>query len=95
LTTSLGTIFLYARDMQKSADFYRKHFGFETTGEVVEGLIELSAVNGGASILIHQAATSVKLGQVGVKLSLHVEDTDKSSVSISCRAFRSASQPGA
>ena len=76
MSTTLGTIILYARDMQKSADFYRKHFGFETTGQVVEGLIELSPVNGGASILIHQAATSVKLGQVGVKLSFHVAEIE-------------------
>ncbi|MES2952807.1 MAG: VOC family protein [Pseudomonadota bacterium] len=76
MTSTLGTIILYARDMQKSADFYRKHFGFETTGQVVEGLIELTAVNGGASILIHQAAKSVSLGQVGVKLSFHVADIE-------------------
>ncbi len=76
MNITLGTVILYARDMQKSAEFYRKHFGFETTGEVVEGLIELSAVNGGASMLIHQAAKSVKLGQVGVKLSFHVADIE-------------------
>lgn len=60
--------------MQKSAAFYRDHFGLETSGEVVEGLIELHATHGGASILIHQAAKSVKLGQVGVKLCFQVED---------------------
>jgi len=76
MSTTLGTIIIYARDMQKSAEFYRTHFGFETTGQVVEGLIELSAVDGGASILIHQAAKSVKLGQVGIKLSFHVEDIE-------------------
>ena len=76
MTITLGSIILYARDMQKSAEFYRQHFGFRTTGEVVEGLIELSAVNGGANILIHQAAKTVKLGQVGVKLSFHVADIE-------------------
>ena len=70
----LGTIILYARDMQKTAAFYRDHFGFDTSGEVREGLIELRATGGGAGILIHQAAKSVKLGQVGVKLSFHVQD---------------------
>jgi predicted enzyme related to lactoylglutathione lyase len=72
--TPLGTIIIYARDMQKTAAFYSRHFGFETTGEVREGLIELRAPNGGAGILIHQAAKSIKLGQVGVKLSFHVAD---------------------
>jgi predicted enzyme related to lactoylglutathione lyase len=72
----LGTIILYARDMQRSADFYAKHFGFESTGTVVEGLIELAAPQGGARILIHQAAKTVKLGQVGVKLSFDVRDVE-------------------
>ena len=72
----LGTVIIYARDMRKAALFYSKHFGFKTDGEVVEGLIELHAPNGGANILIHQAAKSIKLGQVGVKLSFHVEDVE-------------------
>jgi predicted enzyme related to lactoylglutathione lyase len=58
----LGTIIIYALDMKKTAAFYSEHFGFKTTGEVREGLIELHATNGGAGILIHQAAKSVKLG---------------------------------
>jgi predicted enzyme related to lactoylglutathione lyase len=70
----LGSIVIYARDMKKTASFYRDHFGLETTGEIMQGLIELHAAHGGASILIHQAAKSVKLGQVGVKLCFHVED---------------------
>jgi len=74
MNSPLGSIVIYARDMQKTAAFYSEHFGFETTGEVVEGLLELRAAQGGAGILIHQAAKSVKLGQVGVKLSFHVED---------------------
>lgn len=72
----LGTIIIYARDMQKSAMFYRQYFGFQTSGEVVEGLIELNSPGAGAHILIHQAAKSVKLGQAGVKLSFHVEDVE-------------------
>lgn len=72
----LGTIMVYARDMQRSAAFYGTHFGLQTTGEVVEGLIELKAPDGGASILIHQAAKSVKLGQAGVKLCFHVHDVE-------------------
>ncbi len=70
----LGTVILYARDMQKTADFYSQHFGFSTTGQVVKGLIELTPPAGGTAILIHQAAKSLKLGQVGVKLSFHVLD---------------------
>jgi predicted enzyme related to lactoylglutathione lyase len=74
MKSALGTVVIYARDMQKTAAFYSEHFGLQTTGEVIEGLIELRATDGGAGILIHRAAKSVKLGQVGVKLSFHVED---------------------
>jgi predicted enzyme related to lactoylglutathione lyase len=74
MESPLGTILIYARNMKKSADFYASHFGFTTTGEVSEGLIELRAPKTGAAILIHQAAKSVKLGQVGVKLVFHVKD---------------------
>jgi len=74
VNSPLGTVIIYARDMKKTAAFYSEHFGFETTGEVIEGLVELRATNGGAGILIHQSAKSVKLGQVGVKLSFHVSN---------------------
>jgi predicted enzyme related to lactoylglutathione lyase len=74
MKSPLGTVVSYARDMHKTAGFYSEHFGLQTTGVVIEGLIELRATDGGAGILIHQAAKSVKLGQVGVKLSFHVED---------------------
>ncbi|HEY4219241.1 MAG TPA: VOC family protein [Gemmatimonadaceae bacterium] len=70
----LSTIIIYARDMTAAARFYERFFGFETSGEVVEGLIELAPRAGGARILIHQAAKGVRLGQVGVKLSFAVED---------------------
>ena len=71
---ALGSVVIYARDMTRTAQFYAHHFGFLTSGDVVEGLIELTPPVGGAAILIHQAAKSVKLGQVGVKLSFHVPD---------------------
>jgi predicted enzyme related to lactoylglutathione lyase len=73
---ALGTVILYARDVHKTAEFYRRHFGFSTTGQLAEGLIELCAPNGGAGMLIHPAAKSLKLGQVGVKLSFHVKDIE-------------------
>ena len=76
MNAPLGTVIIYARDMSRSAAFYRDLFGFHTAGEVTDGLIELTAPAGGAAILIHQAAKSIKLGQVGVKLSFHVADVE-------------------
>jgi catechol 2,3-dioxygenase-like lactoylglutathione lyase family enzyme len=75
MSAPLNTVILYAKDPKKSAEFYRRFFGFETTGEVVEGLIELKAKSG-ANLLIHQAAKGVTLGQVGVKLMFDVEDVE-------------------
>ncbi|MFN8414611.1 MAG: VOC family protein [Anaerolineales bacterium] len=77
MQTPLSTILIYARNMQITAEFYQKYFDFISTGQVVEGLIELKSQNGGANILIHQAAKSVKLGQVGVKLMFDVEDVEE------------------
>ena len=76
MNPALGTIIIYARDVHKTAAFYSQNFGFTTTGELVEGLVELIAPGGGAGILIHPAAKSLKLGQVGVKLSFHVQDIE-------------------
>jgi predicted enzyme related to lactoylglutathione lyase len=72
----LNSLTLYARDTKRSAAFYATYFGFTTTGEIVEGLITLTAPEGGASLFIHQAAKSVKLGQVGVKLVFAVPDVE-------------------
>jgi catechol 2,3-dioxygenase-like lactoylglutathione lyase family enzyme len=83
----LNAIVIYAKDMQRSAAFYQRYFGFTSTGEVREGLIELVAPTGpngssnngggnGVRILIHQAGKGVKLGQAGVKLTFSVPDVE-------------------
>lgn len=76
MLTQLNTVMIYARNPQKTAQFYAKYFGFESTGEALEGLIELNAPEGNMRILVHQAAKSVKLGQVGVKLVFSVKDVE-------------------
>lgn len=72
----LNTILIYAKDPATSADFYRRHFGFEGSGEMVEGLIELNSPASGSSLLIHQAAKSVRQGQACVKLMFSVRDVE-------------------
>ncbi|SDR94552.1 hypothetical protein SAMN05216271_0795 [Halopseudomonas sabulinigri] len=76
MSAALTGIILYAKDMQRSAAFYQQHFGFSGSGEVVEGLIELTAGDGSCSILIHQAAKSLKFGQATVKLMFSVQDVE-------------------
>lgn len=76
MVAALNTIIIYAKNMQRTAEFYQKFFGFELSSDVVEGLIELNTPHGGVSILIHQAARTVKGGQVGLKLIFDVEDIE-------------------
>lgn len=77
MNTSLSTLLIYAKDMQRTARFYAENFGFTTNYEVVDGLIELVAGDDGAGILIHQAAKSLKFGSAVLKLSFSVTDVDQ------------------
>lgn len=76
MIAALNTIIIYAKNMQRTAEFYQKHFGFLPIDNAVEGVIELTAANGGISLLIHQAARSVRGGQVGLKLMFDVKDIE-------------------
>ena len=67
---------IYAKDMKKTADFYAKYFDLEVTGEISEGLIQLNSSSGGTTILVHQAAKAVKLGQSAVKLIFSVKNVE-------------------
>lgn len=77
MTIALSTVIVYAKDMHRTALFYSENFGYETSGEVSEGLIELRPIAGGAEILIHQAAKSLKLGSAAMKMSFAVTDVQK------------------
>jgi hypothetical protein len=72
----LNLIVVYAKDIQRTASFYQMYFGFTSLGSVAEGLIELVAPAGGASILILQAGKGVKQGQAAVKLTFSVQDVE-------------------
>lgn len=77
MNTSLTSLLIYAKDMQRAACFYAENFGFATNYEVVDGLIELAADDDSAGILIHQAAKSLKFGSAVLKLSFSVTDVDQ------------------
>lgn len=77
MNAQLTTIIIYAKDMQRTARFYAAHFGYSTDAKAVEGLIELKLEGGGAEILIHQAAKSLKLGSAALKLSFSVADVEQ------------------
>ena len=77
MTALLNTILIYARDPAVTSAFYKEHFGFETSGEMNEGLIELNAPGIGINLLVHKAAKSLKFGQAIVKLMFSVSDVEK------------------
>ncbi len=71
---ALNRLILYARDVEQTAAFYARHFGFRVLRLEGDRITELVAVNGGANIMVHAAAKSAKTGQVTVKLVFDVED---------------------
>ncbi|MGV8936489.1 MAG: VOC family protein [Allorhizobium sp.] len=70
----LGRITLYVRDVEASVAFYQKHFGLEPLRLEGDRIVELTNPDGGASLMIHAAGKSQKIGQVLVKLGFDVED---------------------
>ncbi|GAB2719055.1 VOC family protein [Comamonas sediminis] len=77
MTIALTTLLIYAKDMQRTARFYVEHFGYASDCKVVDGLISLQPLHGGAEILIHQAAKSLKFGSAVLKLSFSVADVEQ------------------
>lgn len=71
---ALGRVILYVRDVERSAAFYAAQFGYVPHREAGDRIVELLGPAGAASIMLHPAAKSQKLGQVLVKLVFDVED---------------------
>lgn len=66
MSVSLNHILIYAKDMQRTSDFYTRYFGFIAKADSDWQIIELISQNGDAHILIHQAGKGVKIGQVTI-----------------------------
>ncbi|MFL9946934.1 VOC family protein [Paraburkholderia agricolaris] len=73
---SLNRIMLYVRSVEATCDFYERHFGFTCSSDPDDRITELKSPNGGAILMVHQAAKSVKTGQVTVKLVFDIEDVE-------------------
>lgn len=72
----LNRIMLYVKNVQATCNFYERHFGFVSEHFADDRVVELRSANGGATLMAHPAAKSVKTGQVTVKLVFDVEDVD-------------------
>ncbi|NYT29923.1 VOC family protein [Rhizobium sp. WYCCWR 11128] len=72
----LNRLVIYAGNVEETARFYEKHFGFKATSLPGDRIIELVAQDGGANIMLHQAAKGQRSGQSSVKLVFDVEDVE-------------------
>lgn len=71
---ALNRLILYARDVEATVAFYEKHFEFKALRLPGDRIVELVAQGGGANIMVHAAARSVKTSQAAVKLVFDVQD---------------------
>ncbi|MCB0347652.1 MAG: hypothetical protein KDD37_02400 [Bdellovibrionales bacterium] len=72
----LGRIIIYAKNIEKMRLFYETFFGYKSRQRPGDRMIELNPSSGGAVILLHPMAKSVKPGQVNVKLVFDVKNVE-------------------
>ncbi|RUW03129.1 VOC family protein [Mesorhizobium sp. M1A.F.Ca.IN.022.05.2.1] len=74
LAALLNKIVLYAQDVEKTVDFYKRHFGFYELKEDDDKAVSLIGLDGGASLMVRQAGKGQQAGQSTVRLVFDVED---------------------
>lgn len=72
----IGRLVLYVQDVEATIRFYERHFGFVASREAGDRIVELVSQDGGANLMIHQAAKGQRSGQALVKLVFDVEDVE-------------------
>jgi predicted enzyme related to lactoylglutathione lyase len=72
----INRIILYAHDVEATVRFYEKHFGFQALHEPGDRIVELIPGDGGASLMVHQAAKGQRRGQSLVKLVFDIGDVE-------------------
>ncbi|EJJ29655.1 VOC family protein [Rhizobium sp. CF142] len=72
----LNRLVIYAGDVEETAAFYETHFGFKRMRLPGDRIVELVAQDGGANIMLHQAAKGQRRGQSTVKLVFDVENVE-------------------
>ncbi|MFS8144194.1 VOC family protein [Rhizobium sp. BR 249] len=72
----LNRLVIYAKNVEETARFYEKHFGFTATSLPGDRIVELVAQDGGANLMLHQAAKGQRSGQSIIKLVFDVADVE-------------------
>lgn len=67
---------LYVRNVDATCVFYERHFGFTRQVDADDRVVELTPPDGGAILMVHQAAKGVKSGQATVKLVFDIADVE-------------------
>ncbi|WP_353645939.1 VOC family protein [Mesorhizobium sp. WSM2239] len=73
---ALNRLVIYAKDVEEMVRFYEMHFGFTATRTPGDRIVELVSQDGGANLMLHQAAKGQRSGQSIVKLVFDVEDVE-------------------
>jgi predicted enzyme related to lactoylglutathione lyase len=71
---ALNRLIIYAKNVDEIAQFYEKHFSFKATRLPGDRIVELVAQDGGANLMLHQAAKGQRSGQSLVKLVFDTEN---------------------
>ena len=71
---SINKIVIYAKNVEKMAAFYEKHFDFKPLIEDGDRILELIPAHEGASLMIQPAGKGIKEGQAYVKLVFDIKD---------------------
>lgn len=74
MSVQLGAVVIYAKDIEATVEFYKKHFLFSILRDDADRIVELVNEDGGSRIMVHQAGKAVRQGQSAVKLVFAVEE---------------------
>ncbi|WP_132592184.1 VOC family protein [Rhizobium sp. BK068] len=69
-------LIIYASNVEVTARFYERFFGFKANREPGDRIVELVSPNGGGIIMLHPAARGQRRGQSIVKLVFDIEDVE-------------------
>lgn len=73
MSPPIARVILYVKNIPEVAAFYQRHFDMRQHGVSTSGWLELSSIEGGCTIALHQAAKSQRSG-AAIKVVFGVRD---------------------